>query len=161
MVKGRHEGRRHSPSADRREAAILTAVQAFRRTFTEFNRRLAAASENDLSMADTLALHFIAHAGTVTPGDIAKFTGLTSGSVTSMLDRLEASGYVQRSRNSADRRVVAVGLRAGARQRIVSAMLRAHQDVGAMFDGWNTSEVEDLVALLERLKLDVALQTSS
>lgn len=136
----------------RRAAAVLAAIHALRRTFTEFQRQLAAASGDAVSGADAFALQFIAHAGDTTPGDIAAFTGLTSGSVTTLLDRLEAAGFVTRSRSTKDRRVVTVQLVPGARQRVMAMMLEAHQGVGRMFDGWKVGEVEQLVALLERMR---------
>jgi MarR family transcriptional regulator, organic hydroperoxide resistance regulator len=139
---------------ERRQAAVLAAIQAFRRTFSEFNRRLAAAGDSGLSMADTMALHFVAHAGPVTAGDLARFTGLTSGAVTSMVDRLEQTGYLTRQRAQDDRRVVRIQLKPGARQKLMASMLAAHDEIGAMFDGWSADDIEDLVAHLERLQLD-------
>lgn len=55
--------------------------------------------------------------GQLTAGDIARETGLTSGAVTAMLDRLERVGYVRRLRDQADRRRVLVELTDEARQR--------------------------------------------
>jgi DNA-binding MarR family transcriptional regulator len=54
--------------------------------------------------------------GQLTAGDIARETGLTSGAVTAMLDRLERAGYVRRLRDVADRRRVLVELTDLARQ---------------------------------------------
>ena len=131
---------------------MLAAIHAFRRTFTEFQRQLAAASGESVSTTDALALQFMAHAGDTTPRDIASFTGLTSGSVSIMLDRLEAAGFVTRKRDSKDRRVVTVKLVPGARQRLIGIMLEAHKEVGKMFDRWKVEEIEQLVGLLERMR---------
>jgi DNA-binding MarR family transcriptional regulator len=131
----------------------MAAIHALRRTFTDFNRRIAAASGASVSMADVLALQFVAHAENATPGGIGSFTGLTSGSVTTMLDRLEQAGFVKRERASADRRSVVVRMVPGARQKLASLMIEAHIEVGKMFDGWEAADVESLVALLERLNL--------
>ena len=54
----------------------------------------------------------------LTAGDIARETGLTSGAVTAMLDRLERVGYVRRLRDASDRRRVLVELTDQARQMI-------------------------------------------
>ncbi len=136
----------------RREAAIFAAVQGFRRVFTGFNRLLAGASGGNISMADTLTLHFVAHAGHVTPGEISAFTGLTTGAVTSMVDRLEEAGYVQRQRSTQDRRVVLVGLRPGAHPKLAGFMMDAHGEAAKMFDALTRDDVEILVGLLERLE---------
>lgn len=105
-------------------------------------------------MADTLALHFVAHAGTATPGAIGVFTGLTSGSVTTMLDRLEGAGLVVRKRSRKDRRVVVVNLRPGVQQRLAGMMLEAHAEAGKMFHEWTVEKIEVLVRLLEHLNLE-------
>jgi DNA-binding MarR family transcriptional regulator len=54
--------------------------------------------------------------GQLTAGEIARETGLTSGAVTAMLDRLERAGYVRRFRDTADRRKVLVELTDEARK---------------------------------------------
>jgi hypothetical protein len=46
--------------------------------------------------------------GPVTTGRIADLTGLTTGSATRLVDRLERAGYVTRERDPADRRRVLV-----------------------------------------------------
>jgi DNA-binding MarR family transcriptional regulator len=138
-------------ASDRREAAIMAAIHAIRRTSAGFQRHLAAASGDEVSAGDALALQFLAHHGDATPTSIAAFTGLTSGSVSILLDRLESSGLVTRHRDSKDRRVVTVRLAPGARQRLIEVMLHAHREVGGMFQGWSTKDIEDLVGKLERL----------
>lgn len=153
--KPAHEAVRHNAQGgSRREAAILAAVHAFRRTFADFHRLLSAASGSEVSMADVFVLQFMAHVGDVTPSQIGTFTGLTSGSVTSVLDRLEAAAFVVRKRSTTDRRVVVVSLRPGARQKLAAMMLAAHKEVGKMFGGWSAEQIETLVGLLERLDHD-------
>lgn len=44
----------------------------------------------------------------MTAGDVAQYTGLTTASVTSLLDRLESKGFVRRVRDTQDRRRVIV-----------------------------------------------------
>lgn len=46
--------------------------------------------------------------GPMTPGRLAQLTGLTTGSVTGVIDRLERAGFVSRERDDADRRKVRV-----------------------------------------------------
>jgi DNA-binding MarR family transcriptional regulator len=54
--------------------------------------------------------------GQLTPGEIALQTGLTSGAVTAMLDRLERERLVRRSPDPSDRRRVLVQMTDKARQ---------------------------------------------
>ena len=154
-MAGRHGAAAHA-NGKRREAAVLTAIHALRRAFMEFNRRLSSASDASVSMADVLALQFVAHHDDATPGAIAAFTGLTSGAVSPMLDRLEEAGFITRQRASGDRRSVVIRMVPGARQRLVALMMEAHEEVGKMFDGWKPEDIEALVGQLERLNLGKA-----
>lgn len=45
-----------------------------------------------------------------TPSDLARLTGLTTGTITGVINRLERDGYVQRKRAPTDRRKVIVVL---------------------------------------------------
>ncbi|WP_158970857.1 MarR family winged helix-turn-helix transcriptional regulator [Chachezhania sediminis] len=65
-------------------------------------------------LAGKLAMHqtdleclFIITLGTdVTPGQLAQETGLTSGAITGVIDRIERAGYIRRVRDTGDRRRV-------------------------------------------------------
>jgi DNA-binding MarR family transcriptional regulator len=46
--------------------------------------------------------------GPLTPGRLAELSGLTSGTVTGVIDRLERAGFAQRERDPGDRRKVIV-----------------------------------------------------
>lgn len=61
-----------------------------------------------LSSSDMECLDFIAMAatGTLTPGELATATGLTSGAITGVVDRLETAGFVRREADPVDRRKV-------------------------------------------------------
>lgn len=50
------------------------------------------------------------HEGPITAGRLAELSGLTTAAVTSVLDRLERSGYARRVRDQEDRRQVMVEL---------------------------------------------------
>ncbi len=56
--------------------------------------------------------------GPITAGDLARATGLTTGAVTGILDRLEKAGLVERFRDASDRRKVFVRPRMEALQRV-------------------------------------------
>jgi len=46
--------------------------------------------------------------GPLTPGQLAELTGLRTGTVTGVLDRLEGAGFIRRNRDPNDRRKVIV-----------------------------------------------------
>lgn len=61
-----------------------------------------------LGAAEAKTLFLLSNQGPLTAGEIARHTGLTTPSVTSLIDRLENKGFVQRIRDSRDRRRVIV-----------------------------------------------------
>ena len=61
-----------------------------------------------LSESDIETLEALIEVGASTAGRLADLTGLTSGAVTRVIDRLEQSGYVRRVADPADRRRVIV-----------------------------------------------------
>jgi DNA-binding MarR family transcriptional regulator len=63
-----------------------------------------------LSSVERKCIDVLQRLGPVTAGAIAEHTGLTTGAVTGLVDRLETAGYVQRARDPHDRRKVVVQL---------------------------------------------------
>jgi DNA-binding MarR family transcriptional regulator len=67
-----------------------------------------------LSSTDRKCLDLLSR-GPVTAGEIARFTGLTTGAVTGIIDRLEKAEYAERVSDPKDRRRVLVARKAGSR----------------------------------------------
>lgn len=61
-----------------------------------------------LNPTDHKCLDFLNRNGAVTAGRLAQLTGLTTGSITSVIDRLETAGYVIRDKDPKDRRRVVI-----------------------------------------------------
>ena len=61
-----------------------------------------------LSESDIETLEQLIDMGATTAGRLSEITGLTSGAVTRVIDRLEQAGYVRRIPDPADRRRVIV-----------------------------------------------------
>jgi DNA-binding MarR family transcriptional regulator len=87
-------------------AALGTAVRAFQRAVDALDEAVAA--HLGINRTDLRCLDVLIELETATPGLLAERLGLTTGSVTAMLDRLERLGYLTRSPDPADRRRVIV-----------------------------------------------------
>ncbi len=59
-----------------------------------------------INNTDGRCLDIIARTGRLSAGQLANLSGLTTGAVTAVIDRLEAAGYVARVRDPLDRRKV-------------------------------------------------------
>jgi DNA-binding MarR family transcriptional regulator len=97
-------------------AEVMLAARLQQIAYDRFHDAVAAylgVNRSDLRCLDLLDLR-----GRQTAGDLAAETGLSTGAVTAMLDRLEKAGYVRRVRDVADRRRVLVEITELAAERI-------------------------------------------
>src|SRR5215470_10853577 len=70
----------------------------------------ASADKIGINVTDLNCLNILALGGHLTAGELAKQTGLTTASITGVIDRLEEAGFVRRERDPSDRRRVVIRL---------------------------------------------------
>jgi DNA-binding MarR family transcriptional regulator len=68
----------------------------------------AVAARIGINSTDLECLDFIVMRGPLTAGELAQATGLTTGAITGVIDRLERAGFARRERDGNDRRKVLV-----------------------------------------------------
>ncbi|WP_232376348.1 MarR family winged helix-turn-helix transcriptional regulator [Amycolatopsis aidingensis] len=111
-----------------------------------------------LSATDHKALELLTHwRCPLTAGRLAELTGLSTGAVTGVIDRLERAGFVRRMRDPADRRKVLVDVLAEGRAKAAPAAelpLRLTERVLAEFAPGELEVVERF--LRRRLELTEA-----
>jgi DNA-binding MarR family transcriptional regulator len=83
----------------------------------------AAADRIGINATDLNCLNILSFNGHMTAGELARATGLTTASITGVVDRLEEAGYVTRERDPHDRRRVVVTM----------VLDRAMRDVASVF----------------------------
>lgn len=93
----------------KREKLIESVLNASRESSTAavFFHSIIA-EQVGLGATEEKTLFLLSRLGALTAGEIAHHTGLTTPSVTSLIDRLESKGFVQRVRDTHDRRRVIV-----------------------------------------------------
>ncbi len=69
-----------------------------------------------LNATDHKTLDLLSRHGPMTAGALAELTGLTTGAITGVVDRLEKAGFVERRHDPDDRRRVIVAVRPGVEQ---------------------------------------------
>lgn len=94
----------------RRAVAVLQAMRQYRVSEMAMRRRTREAmsmGENDMVL-----LRYLLQARSTdrssSPGELARQLGLSTASMTAMIDRLERSGHVRRERHATDRRSIYV-----------------------------------------------------
>lgn len=88
------------------ETAVFSALRDNGMSSVAF--RNAVRLKAGLNVVDSECLSYLSIKGTATPTELARYSGLSTGATTAMLDRLEKVGFVRRSRNAEDRRGVVV-----------------------------------------------------
>lgn len=86
-------------------ATVATVMDAFARLRSENSRALdVLAARLGITATDIRALFFIGTADDITPKRVAEHLGLTTGAMTSLVDRIERIGLVERRPHPTDRR---------------------------------------------------------
>jgi DNA-binding MarR family transcriptional regulator len=91
----------------------------------------AVAARVGIHPTDLECLDVLSWTGPATAGRLAQITGLTTGAITGVIDRLEKAGFVRREADPSDRRRVIVHVEEIAEQRI-----------GPLFDSMAKSATE-------------------
>jgi DNA-binding MarR family transcriptional regulator len=113
------------------DAVAKVAVKE--QVFTQFRKMIAAlilfndqaSRATGMSASESQFLHLLQLHGPLTPSDLARMSGLTSGTVTGVLDRLEELGFARRERHPSDRRKIIVTVDAD----------RLNQELGPHYEG--------------------------
>ncbi|MBE9168079.1 MarR family transcriptional regulator [Pleurocapsales cyanobacterium LEGE 06147] len=92
----------------------------------------AIAEQIGLSATDHKALDILMKTGPITAGELAELTGLTTGAITGVIDRLEKTGFVRRERVPSDRRRVIIQL----------LQDRAEREIAPLFDSLSRAMTE-------------------
>jgi DNA-binding transcriptional ArsR family regulator len=150
--QGRGEGRRRDEPAvgggaerQRLETDFLLALRRAGSIMQLLGQM--SAERIGINVTDLNCLNIVALTGSMTAGDLARATGLTTASITGVLDRLEEGGFVRRERDPHDRRRVIVKLNAGPGLREIGPTF------GPLLKAWRATAAgysdDDLRLLLE------------
>jgi DNA-binding MarR family transcriptional regulator len=107
---------------------LLDACRALGEAMARFDE--SACRALGVGRTDLRALNLLEH-GPLTAGEIAVRLGLTTGSVTTLVDRLVRAGYVGRETDEGDRRRVLVGLQPAT----YAAFARVYAPLGVRVHG--------------------------
>jgi len=112
----------------------------------------AIAQSAGLNATDTKCIDLILRSGDspVTAGWLSQQSGLTTGAVTHILDRLEKRGYVQRVHDTADRRRVFIK----ANEEQLKPLFPKYEAIGTAYmkllEEYTTAELELITGYLEK-----------
>src|SRR6516165_1562540 len=106
---------------------------------SDFDEKVA--KKLKLSRTDMRCVDLIGRLGPLTAGRLAEETGLTTGAVTFMLDRLEEAGMVTRRRDTEDRRRVWVEIVPSAHEQLQGLQKPIAEEMRAVAQRFKTDEL--------------------
>ena len=143
-------------------AALEQALeQALRRTSAQgVMISQAVAAKVGIASSDLECLDIIYMEGPVTAGRLAEATGLTTGAITGLIDRLERAGFAERTRDPGDRRKVLVQALPAADSRIGPLYGSLQQAMQRLYARYSKAELELILDFTQRCH-EVAVQETA
>jgi DNA-binding MarR family transcriptional regulator len=136
-------------------------IHAINDKFTEMSTETilfhqAVADAVGLYITDHQCMHFIHRYGAMPAGRLAELTGLTTGAVTGIIDRLEKAGFVRRANDPKDRRrtIVEPIRNKKLERKLEMIFIPLHEKMHKLLSPYSDSE---LAFLLEALTKTVEL----
>jgi DNA-binding MarR family transcriptional regulator len=129
--------------------AVIGCLRQFIAGSILYNQQIA--DRVGLRLSDMQCINALELMGPSTPGELARFTGLTTGGVTVMLDRLEKGGYLKREPNPSDRRSVLVHLNATKVKKMQALYGEINDRMAALLDETPERELHAVVKLLSKM----------
>jgi len=152
-MSGRSDPKRKAAAQAESRAALLSGVTMAMREVTSlsvlYHRMMAL--RLGLNSTDLQCLERVAANRDVTAGELAKVTRLTTGSITTAIDRLEQAGFVSRHRDDADRRKVFVGATPAMRRQAEPLSTPMHEAIGEVLGRCGDDQLKFLSQVLQEL----------
>jgi DNA-binding MarR family transcriptional regulator len=138
----------------KREEIILTITEKLKEMSTEtilFHE--AVADVLGLHITDHKCLDLIHRFGSMPAGRLAELTGLTTGAVTGIIDRLEKAGYARRANDPNDRRRTIVEPIRNKKldRKIKSIFMPLHQRIHRLLSSYSDYELSFLFDVITEL----------
>jgi DNA-binding MarR family transcriptional regulator len=110
----------------------------------------AVADRLGMNITDHKCADILSRTGPITAGELARRTGLTTGAITGVIDRLERAGFVRRAEDSGDRRRVIIEPIPKRMERVIGplfeSMARAAADLCARYSTQQLAVIRDFTA---------------
>jgi DNA-binding MarR family transcriptional regulator len=136
-----------STKTDLQQRALM-AVRDYGIQLTQF--RNAMSERMGVNVTDMECLRLLFLKGTVTPSELARHTGLTSGATTAMLDRLEKAGLLERRPNPDDRRGTLIVPAKASAEKVAGWFESARKAQDEMISSYSEKELEIISDVFER-----------
>jgi DNA-binding MarR family transcriptional regulator len=128
-------------------------------TLSHYSFIALAAPRARLGTTETMALGYLRDRGPLKAGQLGERLGLTTGSITALVDRLERVGYAHRLRHPTDRRSVLVELTPAGRTEVGTLFALLASKVDAALEGMTAREQNAIARFL--IEIDASFERRS
>lgn len=115
--------------------------------------RHAVGERLGVNVTDMECLALIYFKGLTSPSELSRYTGLTSGATTAMLDRLERAHLVERRANPRDRRGILIVLTNERNEEVGGLFASGREAIDRLNSSYSESELETIAGYLGKLVL--------
>ena len=98
---------------------------------------------------DFIAVDILRESGAITAGELSRLTGLTTGSITSLVDRLEKADYVRRESDPKDRRKVMIIPQYEHKEEVKEQYYALHEAMVELASTYTEDELKIIIQFLE------------
>ena len=120
----------------------------------------AIADRLGMNITDHKCADILARTGSITAGELARRTALTTGAITGVIDRLEREGFVRRVRDPHDRRRVIVEPLVKRMEQVIAplfeSMARSAAELCARYSTEELAVIHDFTTRCQQLAIDEA-----
>src|ERR1700687_2596122 len=155
LLDGRTVARRPNEAAARERSGDSSGVHVWL-VLMKAHRSMVRHAERsivslEMCISDFAVLEMLLHKGPQSVGEIGRRVDLTSGSITTAIDRLEERGLVARAAHASDRRARVVRLTPDGKARITHVFATHQQAMARAAHGLSKAERGTLIELLKKL----------
>lgn len=103
----------------------------------------------DVYTHDFTSINVLSETGPITAGELSKRIGLTTGSVTALIDRLEEVGFVRREKHPKDRRSIIIVPQYEEKEEVKAAYFQLNRKMLKLSDKYTEKERELIKSFLK------------
>lgn len=123
--------------------------------------RNAVCRKMGLNITDMECLSLLMIKSISTPTELARYTAMTTGSATVMLDRLEKANFISRNPNPKDRRGTLITINRQSTKKIATLFSDTQEAQNKLIESYSESELKTIASFLAQFTENMNFQVKS